>query len=84
MSDFLARVDGGELIALVAVGGGMLIAIVCVLAGVWHKIRTEEITANLKREMLDRGMSVDEIKAVLEAGSKGKPPLASVSWTSRT
>jgi hypothetical protein len=70
MTDFLSRVDGGELIAIIAVGGGMLIAFLSIAAAVWHKVRSEQIAADLKRDMLDRGMSADEIKMVLEAGPK--------------
>jgi hypothetical protein len=70
MTDFLSRVDGGELIAIIAVGGGMLIGLLSIAAGVWHKVRSEQITADLKKDMLDRGMSADEIKMVLEAGPR--------------
>jgi hypothetical protein len=68
MGEFLSKVDGGELIAIVSICGGMLIALLCIMAGVWHKVRAEQIAADLKKDMLDRGMSADEIKTVLEAG----------------
>jgi hypothetical protein len=70
MTDFLSRVDGGELIAILSVVGGMLIALVGIAAGVWHKVKSEQIAADLKKDMLDRGMSAEEIKTVLEAGPK--------------
>jgi hypothetical protein len=41
-----------------------------VLAGIWHKVRAEEIAAALKKDMLDRGMTAEEIKMVLDAGPK--------------
>jgi hypothetical protein len=37
----------------------------------WQKVRRAEIEAALKHEMLQRGMSADEIRQVLEASSKG-------------
>jgi hypothetical protein len=79
MSEFLTRVDGGELIAIISVGGGLLIALLSIGVGAWHKVRAEQISADLKRDMLDRGMSADEIKTVLEAGPS-RPPAMSVSW----
>jgi hypothetical protein len=68
MTEFLSRLNSGDAIALVSISGGMLIGLLSIVAGVWHKVRSEEIAANLKRDMLDRGMSADEIKTVLEAG----------------
>jgi hypothetical protein len=63
MSDFLSRMDGGQLIGLVAVVGGLLVVVLGILTRYWHKGR---LTA-LKRDMLDRGMSADEIHAVITA-----------------
>jgi hypothetical protein len=70
MNEFLSRLNSGDAIALVSVGAGLLITVFCVGAGVWHKVRAEEIAADLKKDMLDRGMSADEIKTILEAGPK--------------
>ncbi len=66
MFDFLSRFDGGEIIGFIAVGGGMLCGIVAIAGNYWLKIRQVEI----KEEMLNRGMSAEDIKTVLEAGSK--------------
>jgi hypothetical protein len=74
VEEFLAKFNGGELIGFVAVAGGILIGLVCGLAGIltgcWEKIRRTEIAAALKRDMLNRGMSAEEIRTVIEAGSK--------------
>jgi len=65
MTDVLTHFKPGELIALVAVAGGMLIALTAILGGFWHQAR---LTA-LKHEMVGRGMSADEIRDVIAAGS---------------
>jgi hypothetical protein len=43
--------------------------IVClpVVAEYWRKMRKDELDANLKQDMLARGMSADEIERVLSA-----------------
>jgi hypothetical protein len=70
MAEVLSGVGPGELIGLVAVAGGLLIPILCgvmaiVMDGL-HKMR--EVA--LKQDMVNRGMSADEIRTVIEAGSK--------------
>lgn len=68
MDELLSRLDAGELIALVAIVGGLMIGMVTIVATFWHKIRKAEIDKQLKLDMLERGMGVDEIEAVLAAG----------------
>jgi hypothetical protein len=70
MNEFLSRFNAGETIALVAVAGGLLIPILCGVTAIildgWIKLRQ----LALKQEMLNRGMSAEEIRLVLDAGSK--------------
>ena len=69
----MPSLEGGEFIGLVAVAGGLLCGMLGILLGFfaeWQKTRREEFTAALKQDMLSRGMSADEIRTVLEAGSK--------------
>ncbi len=61
MVELLSHFKAGELIGLVAVGGGLLVAIVAIVAGHCHKIREMA----LKEEMVNRGMSADEIRMCL-------------------
>jgi hypothetical protein len=68
MAEVLSRFTSGELIALVSVAGGLAIGMVTIIAVYWHKIRKAEIDSRLKMNMLDRGMSVEEMEAVLDAG----------------
>jgi hypothetical protein len=37
----------------------------------WQRVRRAEIEAALKHEMIERGMSADEIRQILEASAKG-------------
>jgi hypothetical protein len=71
MIDLLfSKFNAGELIALLSVSGGLLCAITAIIAGSWQKVRRAEITAALKQDMVNRGMSADDIRTVLEVGSK--------------
>ena len=50
-------------------GAVTLMVIVPTLAYTWSAVRRTEIEANLKRDMVARGMSADEIQRVLQASS---------------
>jgi hypothetical protein len=69
MPELLSRFNAGEMIGLVAVSGGLLCGLVAIFMGIWHEHRKTEINAALKQEMLNRGMSADDIRTVLEAGT---------------
>jgi hypothetical protein len=74
MTDILAKLDndavmalGGMLVGVVAILGGITVAITKVMAVYYRKTQLDEMEATLKMEMIQRGMSADEIKQVLEA-----------------
>ena len=78
MTDVLSKFDSGDLIGLVAVAGVVLCGLVCgtlgIILGFYTKAqetRQTELTCALKQDMLNRGMSADEIRMVLDAGAKG-------------
>jgi len=71
MTELLSRFEPGEFIGLVAVTGGLLCGIMGIVMGVWHQVRQAEIATALKQDMLDRGMSPDDIRTVVEAGLNG-------------
>jgi len=50
--------------------GGFVVALVSIVSGIAYSMRRDSLAAQLKQDMLDRGMSADEIKTVLEAGLK--------------
>jgi hypothetical protein len=62
MFDLLQRLDGGEILGLVAITGGVLVAVIAIVMGVWSSMHHASHQTALKREMLARGMSIDEIE----------------------
>jgi hypothetical protein len=51
-------------------------AAAAVAAYFWYKLRRDEMLASLKRELSDRGMSAEEIRAVVEAAPHGSTDVA--------
>jgi hypothetical protein len=79
MLELLSKFDAGELIGLTAVVGGLMCGALGIVMGVGLAIRRTELEAGLKRSMLERGMSAEEIRIVIHAGSEpslehGKQP----------
>ncbi len=79
MLDLFSKFDAGELIGLTAVVGGLICGGLGIVMGVGLAMRRAELDADLKRSMLERGMSAEEIRMVLDAGSsasceRGKQP----------
>jgi len=72
-----AGISGGEVIPIVvvstAMGGWMIVSVVKLLSDNWRKAKESEHLAILKQQMLDRGMSAEEIALVVNAGAS-KPP----------
>jgi hypothetical protein len=68
--DLVSKFNSGELIALVVVtlgvSTGLVLGLSAILTEYWLKFRQLQ----LKQDMLNRGMSAEEICTVLEAGSK--------------
>jgi hypothetical protein len=68
--DFFGIDNEGRFVVILVVIGcttAILISLGSVFAGVWHSIRHKQIEADLKQDMLDRGMSSEEIEQVIEA-----------------
>jgi hypothetical protein len=74
MSDLLDRINGQDLLPIVIVsivfGSGLLFLVTALITKCVHAVRRDVLSAQLKQDMLDRGMSAEEIKMVLEAGLK--------------
>jgi hypothetical protein len=69
MAELLSR-NFGELMGFIAITGGLLIGLIAVVGGIWSDVRKKEIAAALKHDMLERGMSAEDIRMVLDAGKK--------------
>jgi hypothetical protein len=71
LGGFFEGFDGDQRFVLAIIGIGCATAITligaAVLGGYWSDIKNHQIEADLKRDMLDRGMSADEIQKVIEA-----------------
>ncbi|HWB13078.1 MAG TPA: hypothetical protein VG826_27890 [Pirellulales bacterium] len=68
MTEFLSKFDSGELIGLVAVTGGLLCGLVAIVGGLVAKCVCHAREIAFKEELLDRGMSADEIRTLTETG----------------
>ena len=58
-------------VATIAVVGGLAIPLVAIIGGVWHKTVKTNAEHDLKRSMIERGMSVEDIERVMRAGKSG-------------
>jgi hypothetical protein len=73
MYDIFDRVvNSGEIIPVLSIiavfGTILLVTLTGAITRCVYKIRADATAAQLKQDMLDRGMSAEEIKMVLEAG----------------
>ena len=70
-SDYLFGFDPEQRFALIIVAlgclTGVVITLACIASTAISKIHQRRIETELKREMLDRGMSADEVARVIEA-----------------
>jgi len=72
MQDLLSQIGVGGFIAIVAVVGGLLIPLSAIVGAFTYKHRRLSIEAALKHDMLELGMSAEEIERVLGASTKGR------------
>jgi hypothetical protein len=79
MPDVWSKFDATGIVLLVTVVSTLLFCLLLTAAVHWHKVRESDNATKLKLDMLDRGMSADEIATVLAAGPS-RPPTMSVSW----
>jgi hypothetical protein len=70
MSHVFMNMNYGEFMGFLALGGGLLVAFVAIIGGIWSDVRKKEIAAGLKHDMLERGMSAEDIRMVLDGGKK--------------
>ena len=75
--EWAASLRSDDLIGLVAVVAPFTVGAIAIICGAIYKIHRTRAETALKRELLDRGMSAEEIAIVVSARpSKGsRPPL---------
>jgi hypothetical protein len=67
---YLSRFNYWELMGFLALGGALVIPMIAIVGALWADVRKAELASALKHDMLDRGLSAEEIQAVLNAGKK--------------
>ena len=76
-SDFFVGMESEQRWLLLVIGIGCSVAIILGLVGLltsmFTSIQRHRADTELKREMIERGMSADEIAKVIEASSPNKP-----------
>ena len=53
-------------------GAGGVVAIIAILAGTWHNVNKHNYNTRLKRDLVARGYSAEEIERILKVEPKGK------------
>ena len=70
MFDTLFSKDPGILIPLVMAVCGALVGIIAIIAHQWRSIRQAEVEGALKQDMLNRGMTADEIERIIRVSNQ--------------
>ena len=75
--DFLSRIPSGDIVAVAAIvlgiSAGIIIAVTSIISTQIRRYRERRLSADLAQDMLDRGMSADEIAQVLRAAAIESP-----------
>ena len=71
MTEVLTKLNPGELIGLLWTAGPILCALVWIILGHGLEYHRANLAAALKKTMVERGMTPEEIRLVMDAGSKG-------------
>jgi hypothetical protein len=82
MAEFLSYIDSHNIVQLVALVLTAISGTAIAIVAIWLGYRKSELTIQLKQDMLTRGMSAEEIKMVLEAGST-QPAIKIAPFNSR-
>jgi hypothetical protein len=70
MTDFFSKIGQHNVFWLMVIGGAVIFGVVATIAHAWRRVRIAEIEGALKQQMLDRGMSADEIERVARASNQ--------------
>jgi len=69
MFAFIERLNGGEMIAVIAILSGAGVVALGILVSAWNSATAARQQADLKRDMLARGLSVQEIEQLTRSES---------------
>jgi hypothetical protein len=67
MIEMLSQLRGEELAAIFMFAGMAIIGLVSILLTAWQRHRDRELAVVIIQDMLDQGMSADQIEGVLNA-----------------
>lgn len=70
MSEFLDKLSPGDVPGVIAIISTFVVALGWIVVSNWRKVRIAEQNAALKQDMIQRGMSVDDIERVLRARTR--------------
>jgi hypothetical protein len=71
MTEVLTKLNPGELVGLLWTAGPIFCALVWIILGHVLEYHRVSVAAALKKAMVERGMTPEEIRLVMDAGSKG-------------
>ena len=72
------------LILVIACSTGLILGLAGIIGGICHSLKQKQIEADLKQDMLDRGMTAEEIARVVEAGRDGEPASSAMTHVPTT
>ena len=68
-SSWSDRIGSGEIVPIFVIGAPLVVILVALAFSLFNKIHRRNAEIAFKREMLDRGLSADEIERILAAKS---------------
>ena len=68
--DLASRLTSNHLVTIFLFLAAMVAGVIIAAFSIWGKVRRAQIAANLKLDMLERGMTAEEIKAIVDAGAE--------------
>jgi hypothetical protein len=74
MLDFFANWSPDAIMGLVAIVGGLLTIVGCVGLMSWCLVRRAQIAADLKRDLVQRGLSVEQIERLIDGPREDEKP----------
>jgi hypothetical protein len=72
MSSLFSDLPPEARLTILIIGSVLMTAVAIVLISVWARIRRLHLEADLKTDMLERGMTPDEIRQVLSTPMRGR------------